>query len=120
MAIAVVAVNNTLSQDLSAKTCELQECNIPLKGTERCCSLRRRAHVPETHAIAQEYCQRNESCEPEERRECLYGQYGELVMRNGVGESPWHDDEVYERQNSPYGVEDEEVYLSGRCGMPVL
>lgn len=69
--------------------------------------------------IAQEHRQRNEAREPKDHRHGLNAQDGELVMRDRLGEAPWHDDEVQEREDRPDRAEDKVVDLRGRGVVPV-
>lgn len=89
----------------------------PLKRSKHSRSPRAIADLPPTFPTRQEHGERNEAREPKDRRDRLYAQNGELVVRNGVGEAPWHDDEVDEREERPDGGENEEVYGRGGAGV---
>lgn len=87
--------------------------------------LGRRAHVPETHAIAQEDGQRDEACEPENHGDHLDDEderaahVAEFGVVHAVGEAPGHEDEEDEGEERPDGAEDEVGDLRGRAGVPV-
>lgn len=76
--------------------------------------------MSKTQPVTQEHGQRNESRKPEQHRQELHPQNRILVMRGGVGEAPGDDDEVGEGEKGPDCVEEEEVDLAWRHGVPVI
>jgi len=76
--------------------------------------------MPKAHPIAQEHGQRHETRKPEQHRQGLREENAEFVVRDRVGEAPWHDTQVDEREERPDGAEEEEVDLGGRQGVPVV
>lgn len=93
--------------------------NSPRKGSEDCSSLSGRAHASKAHAITQKHGERNESCKPEEHRHGLDAQDCELVVRNRLRESPWHENEIDEGEQTPDCAEDEIIDLRRRRGVPI-
>lgn len=105
---------------LGVKTNPDDKLDLPLKSPEHRCSLRRRAYMSEADPVAQEHCKSDESGKPEQHRHCFRSQDGEFVVRDRVGEAPWHDDQVEEYEDRPDGAKEEEVDLAGTERVPVV